>query len=336
MNLVECIRGFARQQQELPTWRVLYVCTAEYPALFLSRFLPFIARAYGLPLVVTPVTDDTRAWQGRFTTSFLGTRQVHWCSENAETGSSRARAGVARQLREFLVAYTGPHVLVAWDGGLVRVADQGTHLVINQGGCIDQEIWDLLCSCGLFTIDPAIGKRALASLYSSSLTLERACQILHYAEIAGNASGELWTDWRERFGGAQQSLFPLSQEFFAKRPRAIALWREICETYPPEFWTAYWSEQLWQAAHYVTVAQQGPIADPKRIANRLPHAFLNGGWRRYTVRELSAAHNFLYGVDFASKNSGGDYGLEIMRRDYNKLRQASITREITDLIGGLL
>jgi F-type H+-transporting ATPase subunit gamma len=67
----------------------------------------------------------------------------------------------------------------------------------------------------------------------------------------------------------------------------------------------------------------------------LEHLHFKSLLEEILFKSLVAEHAARF-ISMDSSTTNADKVLEIMRRDYNKLRQASITREITDLIGGLL
>ena len=150
------------------------------------------------------------------------------------------------------------------------------------------------------------------------IPLEIACNLMNYMVIAHDAfehNIQLHNDFLqfiEKIMGPEGSLFVLSQHFFAKeRALFFEMWRAIEQNFPPEFWVAHWSEQLWQASLFIIQAKdQGPLAARKGI-NRLPFSFMQRDWKRYTPRELCAAHNFLYSVDYGLKNGYASHGIEL-------------------------
>ena len=147
---------------------------------------------------------------------------------------------------------------------------------------------------------------------SAKMTLDQACMLMQYISVMGDVSYESVRGLLQRVVVPDHSLFVLSQHFFAKDQEAFfKLWKQVEPEFPIEFWIPYWSEQLWQASLFVMQVQElGPIGAKKGVT-RLPFSFLQRDWKKYGVRELCAAHTFLYGVDFGLKNGYAEHGLEL-------------------------
>jgi F-type H+-transporting ATPase subunit gamma len=67
----------------------------------------------------------------------------------------------------------------------------------------------------------------------------------------------------------------------------------------------------------------------------LEHQYFKSLVEEILFKSLIAEHAARF-ISMDSSTTNADKILEVMRRDYNKPRQASITREITDLVGGIL
>ena len=123
---------------------------------------------------------------------------------------------------------------------------------------------------------------------------------------------EFFSSWFDRIVEQKQSLFALSNYFFAKDSKNFyAAWRSVAADYPPEFWIAFWAEQLWQAMIFVTLAQTEDLSVAKKSVSRLPFAFMYKDWRKYSVADLTQAHALLYAIDYANKNGSVIDGLEL-------------------------
>lgn len=274
----------------------------HFPGLFFSQF--FVnAKKNGLQLTIFNLEDVELAHFFAATQmSFLGQTSVFWC-----TGLIDCAVAKKKELQSYLVNYVGPHKLIIW-------SDQVLHeRAIEIPAKVDQkmfkELWYLLY--------PGIAFPELVlSVFGKNIGLDwdAACMLMQYVRVC--AGDELALKRFNEIGRKiilpEKSLFTLSQYFFSKNQAMfLAAWRAVESDFPHEFWTVFWSEQLWQASLFVTQAVQvGPQAARKGI-NRLPFSFMQQDWRGYTVRELCVAHNFLYRVDFGMKNGYYEHGLEL-------------------------
>ncbi|MBA2306801.1 hypothetical protein H0W26_01550 [Candidatus Dependentiae bacterium] len=110
----------------------------------------------------------------------------------------------------------------------------------------------------------------------------------------------------------EQSLFTMAQYFLAQQPTLFfQQWKQCSDTYPHEFWVAYWSELLWQAALFIMRAKSQGHVEAKKAAFRLPFSFINKDWQLYSADTFIAAHGFLYECDYGLKHGEHSFGLEL-------------------------
>lgn len=148
--------------------------------------------------------------------------------------------------------------------------------------------------------------------YHESLSLDEACSMLAYHATVGRKYEQFFAQWLDRLIIPKKSFFTMSQHFFARKPRLFFEQWNLCKgEYPPEFWIAYWSAQLWEAMLYVQRARTQGMMEAKKGTYKLPFSFLNKDWSLYTPESLSAAHEALYRFDFNLKNGGTGNGLEL-------------------------
>lgn len=274
------------------------------PSLFLSTFLPVIARSGDL--VYSPVfieAGDKAALERRCLMGFFGSPLFLWCGD---TGL----LPVAARKSVFAVSadYAGPHRIGLFCAEKDRDALSGPlikHIPCDEP--VSREFFIELIQ--LLGRDVSGGVWDLWTEKRGVLLLDDACRLIWYAAISGDKQ-EWFSAWDTRLFVSDQSLFKLSQYFFARdRVQFMKLWQLFSAEYPPEFWIVYWSEQLWQAHMVVVSMRQGtrPAA-----TNRLPFSFLQRDWRKYEPRELVAAHTTLYNTDFCLKNGvANSYGIEL-------------------------
>jgi hypothetical protein len=157
-----------------------------------------------------------------------------------------------------------------------------------------------------YFVDELLAKRP-------AISLDMFCVCIAYAMVAGKKVDTLLYEWLDELAPREESLFTLSQHFFAKDSRAFfALWMTLKDVYSPQFWISFWSEQIWRAAFFIQLQKNNQIAEAKKTAFKLPFSFIQRHWRSYhSILELQKAHDALYRVDYALKNGAPSYQLEL-------------------------
>ena len=145
-----------------------------------------------------------------------------------------------------------------------------------------------------------------------TVSLDDAFRMMSYQMVVGRKCNDFFTQWYSKLVVSEASLFTLSQYLLSRNPRLfLRQWKACKDDYPAEFWVAYWSDQIWQAAQFVAKARAFGLEEARKGFYRLPFTFLNTDWKRYSPELLVEAHKGLYDFDYASKNGGGEYALEL-------------------------
>lgn len=110
-----------------------------------------------------------------------------------------------------------------------------------------------------------------------------------------------FTEWSNSLLSPNRSLYLLSQYLFSKQTvNFFNYWDTIKNVYPNEFWTSYWSEQLYQAILFIENAKLN-IISAKAQARKLPFSFLNFDHANFNIQYLAHRHADLYILDFNIK-----------------------------------
>lgn len=279
-----------------------------YPAVFFSFFMPWLAEKWGREYAsFSGEGVDISAFQKVCYQTFLGRSFLIWGGNYAAFSSSARKT-----LNSMLKSYEGPHALALFFNSKDKetaTVSGNRRVLIELNGNVDRELFCILASLKSINVNGNMWDRWTKK--RGALSFDDAARLLQYASIAGDELQGWLTAWEDRLFPADQSLFKLSQYFFARdRAQFMSLWAVYRDFYPAEFWVAFWSEQLWQA-HMVILNAKGNT--PAGVAtNRLPFSFLQRDWRRYEPRELTAAHAALYTIDFSLKNGKTDfYAIEL-------------------------
>lgn len=246
--------------------------------------------------------------KARFETSFLGMSAFYWLRNVSELDLK-----CRRELLSYLQSYHGPNTLAFFS----LCKDVSPFEDFSFDVMLPEEVKKqefLSVSKELCGMSSAFAQQFAHAVLkrSDKITLDEACLLCRYGMVLSAKNVTLFIDeWLDHLLEPRASLFTLSKHFFAKEARDFFhLWRAVSERYPLQFWTIFWSEQLWRASAYVKLVRRNQRAEAKKISYKLPFAFLQHGWRNYGVRELKQAHDFVYTIDYDLKNGASPYGFD--------------------------
>ena len=103
----------------------------------------------------------------------------------------------------------------------------------------------------------------------------------------------------------------MAQLFFEKKADLFFVkWHQVRGYYSDQFWTVFFSDQLFKA--YFFVKAQGRV-DPahKQMTYGLPFSFLKHDWKLYQFENLQQAHKQMYDIDIALKTGGSSAKREV-------------------------
>lgn len=275
--------------------------SSHFSPLFLFRFQLYLRAFFSLTMLDV-YARPLEELKGTCETSFLGMQTFYWLKDFHLLDASSKRKWF-----EYLKNYKGPHTIFLFD-----TVSSSLDTVYALPESVSRELYEQLCT--LFFPEIPGDSKFVVKLFEKKekLSLEEASMLMNYHMALGKQSDTFFSDWFPKILIAEHSLFTLSQYLFAQQPKEFfTFWSHCSSDYPLEFWTAYWSEHVWQAALFVLRAQQEGILVAKKYAQRLPFSFINKDWKKHTYKKLSDAHHALYMLDYTVKNGGPDYGLEL-------------------------
>jgi hypothetical protein len=313
MQLQAALRQIA-QSPDFPGFFVITLQGYDYPAAFLGGFFRRLKILSGDLMFLDCEQSSLNMCKAHLEMTFLGMRTYYVLSHFTSLD-----AAAKKDWKSYLESYEGPHTIFLFES--LGAAPRGRKAV-------PKKVAPSHSSHRLHielpqTIDRDLYKELFAFLYPSivpdssfmlndTLDLDDAYRLMSYQVVVGRNSKEFFGSWYPKLVVSEASLFTLSQYLLARNVRLfLPQWRACKDAYPQEFWIAYWSEQVWQAAQFVAAARTSGAEEAKKGFYRLPFTFLNTDWKRYTPQVLAEAHNELYELDYASKNGGGDYALEL-------------------------
>lgn len=279
-----------------------------YPALFFSTLFDWLKNKNLSTIQPLNLQDkDFGAYSATLSTTFLGSSATYWLGNVADLDDANRK-----KIITFLDQYEGPHSVIYFipqenmskDGRVIVVPD-----------VVDKQSFVLL-----FTAlqGKAAAQRAapcITALFAHvpTVSLDTACMLIRYITLIGGNPAEFIEQWLDTLVVPDQSLFTLSQYFFAKSSKEFfTYWSRIGKEYSEIFWVSFWSEQIWRATYVVDLMHKNKVADAKAIAFRLPFSLLQRDWKKLSAHELRGAHDFLYSIDCALKNGGSAHSLELL------------------------
>lgn len=284
----------------------------NFPLLFFSALLQHMKKQNdGLVEIIDLSVHDFASVKGKLETSFLGQTVFYWL-RNVSDSSAKIR----KELLNYLSTYAGPNnvAFFAYHTDVPRVEPRWLDVIIPEE--IDRNQFVALAT-QMYGMQEAYARQSAPLLMNSqtaaSMQLDDACLLTQYAMLIGSKNISSFTqEWLDRLIKPKSSLFILAKHFFAKDARSFfPVWLHISKQYPIQFWIAFWSEQIWSAALYVSLMRKNDRMEAKKVAGRLPVTFLQKNWRDYSIRELKRAHDCIYAIDYAIKNGSSEIGLEL-------------------------
>ncbi len=306
MNLIQLLK----QPSQLLATDNSVICfntTSTYPLLFFALFLERL-KTDQQQITFLDLNQQTQAI-AQLETSFLGTTRWYWLGNFDELSKAQQKEWL-----RYVQAYKGPNKLL-----YAQMIDQkkniaGSSHAVMLPAHVDKKLFKALFA--FFIHEPkAFDERRIDELFAKtdSLDLDQACLLLQYVRVMGARSKEFYDHWLHQLVVPQNSLFRLSQYFFARqRSSFLKYWRAIKDEYPEQFWISYWSDQLWRAAFYCRYMKERKLADAKKIGYRLPFSFLQKDYHNVTFNELLHAHQSLYELDYELKHGGSSIGLDLL------------------------
>jgi hypothetical protein len=248
----------------------------------------------------------------------LTTHSLLWLSDLMQV-DKKVRTNVLKVAQR----YQGPQWLGFFIDQMPSIAM--TH-AIELEGVLDRKqalaFWRLLWQPQTMPAGASKLLNVLGARYPA-LSLDAACLLQHYAHLVDPSAYGSLLEWLPELFVQEQSLYTLASHFFARKSSDFfSLWSIMKSSYSEQFWTVFWSEQLFRAYWFIYYQQEHNVPLAQKVGMRLPFSFLKKDYVAITMSELQQAHEELYNVDWGFKN-GQTLGLELvylkfMLKNYNK------------------
>jgi len=288
---------------------IMFTGTQEHPVLFFSLLVQHLKKQNGQLVQTIQEGESYSSLIHRFETSFLGMSSIYWLGD-----LQRYDQAMREKLATYLESYQGPNVLMIYMGAYTGKSSKKHIAQIELPTLLVKKNIQELCTLfgnGRVRTAPDFG------VYEKQLTLDRVCLLIQYLSVVGSGVHDFNEQWLGHVIVPEQSLFTLSQYFFARDGmRFFKQWAIVKDHYAAPFWISFWSEQVWRASLFIELSEQRNFAEAKRISYKLPFSFIQRDWKQVSAHELKRAHDVLYRCDYAIKNGGDANMLELFYTDY--------------------
>ncbi|MBA3954019.1 hypothetical protein H0X48_01750 [Candidatus Dependentiae bacterium] len=308
MNILSFIETISRSPEILSGISVCFFKLTSLSPLYVAEITRFLKSQPFL--CVNPLDLDTvplEQAQAQLQMSFLGTKHFY-VLKNIQA----LEIATKKKWLSFIKNYKGPHTIALFDATADFVASSDC-LVIDIPEKVTLEEYRRLVAV-LYPKDHVASiAETVVKLFEKQTTIvvDTACILIAYQNMLGTSADQFLQQIITKVIPADKSFFTLSGLLFARQRKDFFSSLVNFKDYPDEFWTVFWSDQLWQATLFVAKAQETSVQEAKQLGFKLPFSFINKDWRLYTPELLAQAHQFLYSLDYRLKNGGGDYGLEL-------------------------
>ncbi len=293
---------FLKQASAKSFWskNSIYFNGKQYPHLFCSQLFFTLKKKNIFSEFPTRLLLDSPEGVASLHQSFLGKQLIYWLGDVSDSIYDKKKK---KALSVDLFSYSGPHTLVFFVNGEVSLSRRGIAVGVEIPDQIHRELFEKVLF--FFGKNTHKTKKELIDVIfeqSPTIPLESACRLIDYIDVVSVKSKETFRQYLMQLVKPTTSLFTLSEHFFAKREKEFfELWKTMQDTYSPLFWIIFWSEQIWRAHFVITFLNDNNITQARSMSRRLPFSFIKTLWKKYSLLELAAAHNFLYKADYAAK-----------------------------------
>ena len=227
---------------------------------------------------------------------------------------ARQRAG----WYDYVLSYKGPHSLVISINGVEKQKESIDSLVIQVPDLFTRQQYQQFFNLFFPFCQPDVVFDQKLFCVKSSIDIDMACRFMRYQTVVGKNSALFFDSWLVKIATPTTSLFTLSQYLFSgEAQKFYDYWLGIKDEYPEEFWTVFWSEQIWQAAIFVYKTKKVGYAEAKKSFTRLPFSFIQKDWKKHSITYLTEAHTMIYELDYRNKTGiESGYGFDLVFNKY--------------------
>lgn len=291
--------SFLKQSKEQALGSITLFSAREYPLLFFSYLCSFLKQQFAVENMIV----SEHEWplvQSSLETTFLGQSRMVWLGNVSACDASKKKKSIA-----FIKSYQGPHKLLYF----LEKDDLADQVAIDLDANYTQQMIAEI-AIYFFGTSKSLLVESLKNLIGN-ISLEKIMILLQYNVVVGNNTEAFKEEWYGKIISPDESLFVLSQYFFAKKKELFYKeWEAIKDSYDPVFWTTFWSEQLWKGYFFKVLKEKNDLTKAKQVGFRLPFSFLQKDFQKHSHVSLLRAHALICEIDTGIKRGAATAGLD--------------------------
>jgi len=282
----------------------------EYPLLF-SSFLQKILKFQNLNLtsLASSNYNNFNNYKSSLDVSILGQKNVMWLSDINNLDLKNKKL-----LLNYLSNYSGPHKIAFFitDLEYTKILSKNSKFNLINLSTSSKSIINNLSSYYKLNYNLNISSKFINLLHNLKLTLDQIIILFNYGISCGENYQDFEHNWLNKIIILEQTLFDLSSSFFSRDAKNfLNNWEKVKDNYPEQFWTVFWSEQLFRAHAYILLQKDKNYIQAKKAAYKLPFSFINIDWHKFSSLELSKAHDFMQKIDFDLRHGSSNILLDL-------------------------
>lgn len=303
MKLITFLNNLEKQQ--MPDYSVVCFTGASYPLLFFSLLFKLKIFSTQHMRKIDAEQLDNAGLKSSLQIPFLGSTILYWFGDIKQISPAKAKSFL-----QYMQTYQGPHAVWffvdQWDQ-----QKNNSHCVVSLDELSKEDCFEIIRV--FMPADYDFSFIAAVMEKKSITSLDEICLLLQYCSLLSKKQIPQFIEhWLDKIIAPERSLFTLSTHFFAQKPALFfPLWNILHNDYPPAFWLAFWSDQLFRATNFITLMKKNMQGEAKKIAYKLPFTFIKRDWQKITVSKLNNAHDVLYHLDYSIKQGGSEQFLNL-------------------------
>ncbi|OGB83445.1 hypothetical protein A3F66_00250 [candidate division TM6 bacterium RIFCSPHIGHO2_12_FULL_32_22] len=241
---------------------------------------------------------DFASFKTEINFTFLGNRVFYWLG-NIDSYTTKIKT----ELIYFLEKYDGPNIISFFS------SDRDISFDKIKFGLVES---DKVSKLAQFVFDSKINSDKFLDKFGK-LDIDQVIILLYYSKTLGARYKNFLSDWSDQVIETESSLFTLSSLYFSKqKSQFLEYWQKIKSSYSDTFWTVFWQDQLFRAYWFIYYKEQKDPKNLKKISYKLPFSFINGDYKKHSLKELQSTQNRLYITDCTLKQGFGDFQLDFL------------------------
>lgn len=303
----------AKQQSFWQSSKIFCFSSAQYPHLFFQQLFDWLRSNNMLSIELKKIHTPSLEYQeiiAMLSQSFLGMSIFYWLGDiSLMTPKEREKLFV------FLQHYQGDNIIAFFTTEAIDLG-RAQHVFLT----LETEL-SVVDELVPFFIENTSEQKILGiKKYCKSLqraSLDTLCSVLQQIVFTPAKDFPVLVKSLSSPAQASPELVKLTEYFFMHdEVQFFKQWAVLSTRYPDVFWVSFWSDLVWKAYYIIHFLEQKKFVEAKKMSYRLPHSFLQHGWKKCKKEILVNLYYFLYSIDFSIKQGSTFSSLDLFYLRY--------------------